>query len=54
MSFNYSSLFLALDKSFHKFPKNNALAIGSFSIQSSGREWEGNSQRKIFAPSPRQ
>lgn len=29
MSFNYSSLFVAFDKSFHKFPKNNALVIGS-------------------------
>jgi len=54
MSFNYSSLFVALDKSFHEFPKNNALAVGSFSAESSGREREGNLQRKIFAPSLRQ
>lgn len=54
MSFNYSSLFVVLDKSFHEFPKNNTLAIGSFSVKSSGREQEGNLQRKIFAPSPRQ
>lgn len=54
MSFNYSLLFLAVDKSFHKFPKNNALAIGSFSIKPLRRERQGNLQRKIFAPSPQQ
>lgn len=53
MSFNYRSLFLALDKSFHGFHKSNTLAIGSFS-ESLGREQEGSLQRKIFAPSPQQ
>lgn len=41
MIFNYSPLFLVLDKSFQEFPKNNALVIGSFSIKSLGREREG-------------
>lgn len=54
MSFNYSSLLLALEKPFSEFPKNNTPAIGSFSVKCLGREDEGNSLRKIFAPSPQQ